>query len=70
MSEYVRQVKQPAKPLASRLGKLDIELTERCNSRCIHCYINQPEDNPDLNTPVEYLFRVVHAMAVCLGLVL
>lgn len=22
---------------------LDIELTERCNNACIHCYINQPE---------------------------
>ncbi|MGV8110545.1 radical SAM protein [Methanospirillum sp.] len=30
------------------LGKLDIELTERCNNRCIHCLINQPED--DQNT--------------------
>ncbi len=25
------------------LGQLDIELTERCNNACIHCYINQPE---------------------------
>lgn len=25
------------------LGHIDIELTERCNNRCIHCYINQPE---------------------------
>lgn len=24
------------------LGKLDIELTERCNYNCIHCYINLP----------------------------
>jgi MoaA/NifB/PqqE/SkfB family radical SAM enzyme len=45
MSEYVHHVKQRDKPLASRLGRLDIELTERCNSRCIHCYINQPEDD-------------------------
>lgn len=25
------------------LSKLDIELTERCNFKCIHCYINLPE---------------------------
>jgi radical SAM protein with 4Fe4S-binding SPASM domain len=23
-------------------GRLDIELTERCNSNCLHCYINRP----------------------------
>ncbi|MHB8094427.1 MAG: radical SAM protein [Candidatus Aminicenantales bacterium] len=33
----------------SRLGKtasllrLDVELTERCNNNCVHCYINLPE---------------------------
>jgi MoaA/NifB/PqqE/SkfB family radical SAM enzyme len=27
------------------LGHLDIELTERCNNNCIHCYINQPKDD-------------------------
>ena len=42
MSGYVRYVRQSVKPPASRLAFLDIELTERCNSRCIHCYINQP----------------------------
>lgn len=30
------------KPL---LGRLDIELTERCNNNCIHCCINLPVDN-------------------------
>ena len=30
------------------LGTLDIELTERCNCNCIHCYINLPAD--DWNT--------------------
>lgn len=25
--------------------QIDIELTERCNNNCIHCYINQPESN-------------------------
>lgn len=27
------------------LSGLDIELTERCNNNCIHCYINLPADN-------------------------
>lgn len=31
-----------AKPL---LGQLDIELTERCNNNCIHCYINLPAND-------------------------
>ncbi len=28
-----------------QLGHLDIELTERCNNACIHCYINLPVGN-------------------------
>jgi len=28
------------------LSKLDVELTERCNNNCIHCYINLPPDDP------------------------
>lgn len=28
------------------LGRLDMELTERCNNDCIHCCINLPEDDP------------------------
>jgi len=27
------------------LSHLDIELTERCNNNCLHCYINLPEDD-------------------------
>lgn len=30
----------------SRLPNLDIELTERCNNACLHCYINLPENDP------------------------
>ncbi len=30
------------KPL---LSHLDIELTERCNNACQHCYINCPEND-------------------------
>ena len=32
----------------SVLSSLDIELTERCNNNCIHCYINQPADDENL----------------------
>jgi len=27
------------------MGHLDLELTERCNNNCVHCYINQPADD-------------------------
>lgn len=40
MSAYARSVKRLSKRLAPRLGRLDIELTERCNNDCIHCCIN------------------------------
>ncbi|MDW7759911.1 MAG: radical SAM protein [Acidobacteriota bacterium] len=30
---------------APLLGHLDIELTERCNNACIHCFINLPADD-------------------------
>lgn len=42
MTDYVRRVTAAVKPLASRLGQLDIELTERCDNNCIHCCINLP----------------------------
>lgn len=29
------------------LSHLDIELTERCNNACMHCYINLPEQDQD-----------------------
>jgi radical SAM protein with 4Fe4S-binding SPASM domain len=29
------------------LDSLDMELTERCNNNCIHCYINLPRDDLD-----------------------
>ena len=48
MSEYVRRIKRPEKAVASRLGSLDIELTERCNNNCIHCCINLPADNHEV----------------------
>ena len=30
---------------ARLLDHLDLELTERCNNNCVHCYINQPEND-------------------------
>jgi radical SAM protein with 4Fe4S-binding SPASM domain len=47
VSEYIRYVKHLTRPMASRLGELDIELTERCNNDCIHCCINLPENDVD-----------------------
>ncbi len=45
MTEYIKHIKQPVKRVASKLGGLDIELTERCNNDCVHCCINLPEDD-------------------------
>jgi len=42
VTDYVRRVTTPERPLASRLARLDIELTERCDNDCIHCCINVP----------------------------
>jgi radical SAM protein with 4Fe4S-binding SPASM domain len=40
-ADEVFQGKDNARPLDS----LDMELTERCNNNCIHCYINLPADD-------------------------
>ncbi len=42
MSDFVRRTTRLERPIASRLGRLDIELTERCDNDCIHCCINLP----------------------------
>ena len=46
MGSYVKRTEEY--PLKGRplLGRLDMELTERCNNNCIHCYINLPADDP------------------------
>ncbi|MFO7676102.1 MAG: radical SAM protein [bacterium] len=48
-SRYVERVRddQPERWLKHRplLERFDIELTERCNNNCIHCYINLPMAN-------------------------
>lgn len=49
MSAYVKKMSVQEAGLWRRaaplLGHLDIELTERCNNNCIHCYINLPEND-------------------------
>jgi radical SAM protein with 4Fe4S-binding SPASM domain len=53
----------------SPLDSLDMELTERCNNNCIHCYINLPAD--DLHTQQRELstedIRDILQEAVSLG---
>jgi radical SAM protein with 4Fe4S-binding SPASM domain len=41
--EYSKASEQLSKPLS--YGRLDIELTERCNNKCLHCYINHAADD-------------------------
>ena len=47
--KYVRKIGSDKFPLWKNkrplLTRLDIELTERCNNNCIHCYINLPADD-------------------------
>lgn len=42
MSDYVRYQNSHSHLLNGRLPAIDIELTERCNNACVHCYINLP----------------------------
>ena len=44
----VKRILSPAPPRPGgkpRLGRLDLELTERCNNDCLHCCINLPADD-------------------------
>ena len=45
-SPYIKRVETERAHLWEKspplLSALDIELTERCNLNCIHCYINRP----------------------------
>lgn len=43
--EYVKKLGSHELTIMSRLGHLDIELTERCNNDCIHCCINLPAND-------------------------
>jgi len=45
-----------------RLVRLDVELTERCNNACVHCYINRPADDAaarDRELPAATLGRIL-----------
>ncbi|MGA9189821.1 MAG: radical SAM protein [Methanosarcina sp.] len=46
MNSYIRETSEIPFQFHSLLGSLDMELTERCNNNCIHCYINLPVDDP------------------------
>lgn len=49
-----------------RLSKLDVELTERCNNNCIHCYINLPMDDHaamEKELPTEEVKRILKEAA-------
>jgi radical SAM protein with 4Fe4S-binding SPASM domain len=49
------------------LGRLDMELAERCNNNCIHCYINQPADDRDLKNAEMSFARVVEILKEAAG---
>ena len=48
-ANYISKIRSdqysPWKDNRPLLGRLDMELTERCNNNCIHCCINQPADD-------------------------
>jgi radical SAM protein with 4Fe4S-binding SPASM domain len=46
MGSYVKRTEEYPPNGRTLLGRLDMELTERCNNNCIHCYINLPFDDP------------------------
>ncbi|HNR69634.1 MAG TPA: radical SAM protein [bacterium] len=51
------------------LDRLDMELTERCNNNCVHCYINRPVNDIDaqnLELPFAKIRQILEE-AVCLG---
>lgn len=49
MNDFVRKASYASSGLwqgsSPRLGRVDIELTERCNNACRHCYINLPSQD-------------------------
>jgi radical SAM protein with 4Fe4S-binding SPASM domain len=52
----------PKSAVPSLLGRLDIELTERCNNSCVHCYINLPVNDAasrHREMPAELIRRIL-----------
>jgi len=50
------------------LGRLDMEVTERCNNNCIHCYINQAADDRELKAAemsTDRIGRILEEAAGC-----
>lgn len=45
MSNYIREISEMPSKIHPLLSRLDVELTERCNNNCIHCYNNLPVDD-------------------------
>ena len=45
MSTYTKRISYREKTLGGSLLELDIELTERCNNNCVHCFINLPKND-------------------------
>lgn len=70
---YVEKIRSDAGSLWKRdgpqLGHLDMELTERCNNNCIHCYINLPSNDMEAKRrelPTEKIKEIM-AEAASLG---
>jgi len=68
MSDYVKRTFDNPLRKSQLLGMLDMELTERCNNNCIHCYINLPADDSckDRELPADKI-KVILKEAASLG---
>lgn len=51
-----------------RLVKLEIELTSKCNERCIHCYIPNDKKNHGFDMPLQVCYKVIDQFAELGGL--
>jgi MoaA/NifB/PqqE/SkfB family radical SAM enzyme len=71
-STYVVRRKPDRTPVSldvgPRLKQLDIELTERCNNRCIHCLINRPLSDSSAQADEMTTAQVVHILRQAAGL--
>ncbi len=66
MSKFFRQAKGSDFSFKSLKGEIIIELTERCNNQCIHCNINQPENNKRAKSqemPTDFIFGIIDQIA-------